>query len=289
MQSLQTMIHNPDTHRRIALATGLLLAAICVWFLLRLLWLLITPLPDVSAWSAIEQQSQQPAQSLSGPPVSDWPLFGDYTEQPVIAALREAPQTKLDLQLRGIVSSGDPESGFAIIVDQGRQGVFGIEQSLSSGATVKAVYPDRVVLLHDGRYETLRLPGDRTVDTGTSALPVAQASTSSDRPMMVDPGLVTNQLSLNINSLAAGYGLLPVNGGGYRLSFGRNARQLADLGLRNGDIILAANGIRLNDQGDVEAAMAQVLGGERLTLLVRRGAEELSLTADITELLGQGG
>ena len=92
------------------------------------------------------------------------------------------------------------------------------------------------------------------------------------------------KLSVNLDSRGP-YSLIPVKGGGYRLFLSRDAGQLADLGMRNGDIIRSANGIALNRQSDVEQVMAKVLSGETLTLLVVRDGEEISLTPDIEQFI----
>jgi len=58
--------------------------------------------------------------------------------------------------------------------------------------------------------------------------------------------------------------------GGYRISLGRNASQLVKLGLRNGDIILSANG---------------VIQGKGLSLEVLRHGQKQMLQPDLKSLL----
>ena len=74
----------------------------------------------------------------------------------------EAPETKLQLILRGALSSDDPEHARAIIADpRGKEEQYAIGEELPGNAELSEIHPDRVILKRNGRFETLRLPKDK--------------------------------------------------------------------------------------------------------------------------------
>ena len=269
----------PPIQRRLAAGLSVVLAIALAWLLAKIFWLLLAPASDgVLVLDA--PQTELPLQPAERAELDQYHLFGEQVADATVAAFHDAPETALNLELRGIVSSSDPESGFAIIVAGGKQAVYGVDGEVPGGAEVRGIYPDRVVLFHAGRYETLRLPVERS---GMQETPAAAVSGESSVPELPIAGW-KDKLSLNLDT-AAQYSLIPVKGGGYRLFLSRDARQIVKLGLRNGDVIRAANGIPLNSQGDVEQVITKVLSGETLMLLVVRDGAEMSLTPDIEQFI----
>ncbi len=85
-------------------------------------------------------------------------LFGGSSVEPGAEAAN-APETPLNLTLRGVFSSDDQEAAYAIIAGpDGEEMSYGLEDELPGGAVLKAVFPDRVTLSRNGRSETLSLP-----------------------------------------------------------------------------------------------------------------------------------
>mgnify|MGYP001819567374 FL=1 len=95
--------------------------------------------------------------------IADWHLFGES------AALLEtdsasdiptqAPETKLQLSLKGVVASSDTTQGYAIIQKPDKEEKhFKVDDSVFGLASLEEIYVDRVILKRNGRYETLRLP-----------------------------------------------------------------------------------------------------------------------------------
>ena len=275
----------PAAQRRWAVLASAVLAAACAWLAVRLLWTLLTPAPPAASAlpAALPAAGATPAARVD---VARYHLFGVYRASPALDAFRDAPETPLDLELRGIVSAADADAGFAIIVHQGRQAVYGREDELPGGASIEAIYPDRVVLARAGRFETLRLPIDR--GAGQDDRPAPSAPESPARPPMVATRPPDGMLDgLSFNSLAGRYGLVPVSGGGYRLFLSRDAAEIARLGLQNGDVLKSANGVALNETADVEKVIAEVLSGERLTLLVERRGQQITVRPDVSALMGE--
>ncbi len=282
MSFINSFLLEPAAQRRLAAGLSLVLAVLAAWLLVRTAWLLLAPAVSVGPGaSAVRGPDARPPARAE---LERYHLFGEEPVHGAVAAWHDAPETALNLQLRGIVSSSDPESGFAIIVAGGRQNVYGPGAEVPGGAEVRGIYPDRVVLFHAGRYETLRLPVERPAAGQQTATAVDVAPETRAPAIPQSLAGWADKLSLNLDS-AAQYSLIPVQGGGYRLFLSRDAQQIVKLGLRNGDVIRSANGIPLNSQGDVERIISKVLAGETLNLLIERDGGEMSLTPDIEQFV----
>ncbi len=74
-----------------------------------------------------------------------------------------APRSALKLTLRGTLALPDAKDGIAIIADeQNIEHRFNVGDTVSGNAKLSEVYPDHVVLSHDGVDESLAMPGPET-------------------------------------------------------------------------------------------------------------------------------
>jgi general secretion pathway protein C len=98
-------------------------------------------------------------------------LFGEVERKPQQTRPEgpiDAPETKLNLTLRGILYNYDPEFARAIIADaKNKDEFYRIGDELPGGATLDGIYQDRVILLRNGRHEALRLP-EEGLETASS-------------------------------------------------------------------------------------------------------------------------
>ncbi|MCG5529278.1 type II secretion system protein GspC [Halorhodospira halochloris] len=112
-----------------------------------------------SATAAREQQNGQIDQrSLSA--IADYYLFGrppEQREEQRREIPTDAPETRLDLSLKGILASGGEGQGAAIIDAGDGQKVFIAGAELPGDAVLERVQNDRVILSRDGNFEMLRL------------------------------------------------------------------------------------------------------------------------------------
>jgi len=277
-------------NRPLARLVSLALLVLLIWQFAQLFWLLTAP--DSNQLLEPPGHAQAPGSAPQQAYAIDrYHLFGEYRTAPAVELYRNAPETPLNLELRGIVAGTEPDQGFAIIRDaQGREGAFRVDTDIPGDARVVGVYPDRVVLRRGGSYETLRLPSD--ADLGDSPWTARVTNPATEKATI--PGLrpvsaalpdARRLLTVNLAALSSSYGLLPVSTGGYRLSLGRDAKQLVELGLQNGDIIVAANGVSLDDEQAVQQLFEQILDGRQLSLQVRRSGETLMLQPDLSKVL----
>ena len=84
-----------------------------------------------------------------------WHLFG----QAPISDGAKVPDTRLQLNLLGIMQAGDPQYSQAIIsAANGESKVYGIDDELPGGAKLKQVLSRSVIIERDGELEKLALP-----------------------------------------------------------------------------------------------------------------------------------
>lgn len=214
----------------------------------------------------------------SGMQVSGWHLFGVVPKdepKPVVAPPpvipQEAPDTTLHLTLKGVVASRDMMSAWAIIADRmGNEENYGVDDPLPDGAVLKEIYSDRIILLHNGRFETLRLPENDMSGVQTES-PVSRrannrrsSQSTPTRTTQVPTGAV-NHLSYEASQVVKSYKekLLsdpqsvmntlraePYRQGGqlkgYRIFPGQDKQLFGQVGLEPGDVVTAVNGIELD-------------------------------------------
>jgi len=274
---------------------NLLLMLLVAWLVIRLLWLGLMPADSILQPAALAQTSptvQRPAYA----PLSGQHLFGVFAEKQLVSHYVDAPETSLNLLLRGIVSGETDQDGFAIIRNsKGKEAVYRVGRDLPGGGEVRGIFQDRVVLFRDGQYETLRLRLDQQLPATNAGFSVDSAianettSASPGKPPLGGSSIPSarSQYALNISAMANSYGLVKMPTGGYRISLGRNASQLVKLGLRNGDVIVSANGVKLDDEQAVESLIGKVIQGESLSLEVLRHGQKQMLQADLKSLLQQ--
>jgi len=246
-----------------ALASAALLGALAIWLLVRLIWLLVPrgdAALDVATARIGGDSGPAPAQS-----VAKWHLFGNTPARP--GSGPGSPATTLAMTLRGTLADGDPASGIAVIGDgEGGERAYRAGENIAGGVKLARVYPDHVILLHEGVEETLTLTRDQNLMPGNivrppSATRAARANASTgatSSPATSAPSAAqankapaewqqtVDRLRQNPDELAKRVQIVPVLDGGkltgVRVSAGADMALLSQMGLRAGDIVTAVNG-----------------------------------------------
>jgi len=257
----------------------------------RVTWLAIpgagsdAPLPTLAP--ATTSSAATPA---AGPDISsivDAHLFGEASATPapvVVESLVDAPDTTLSLSLTGILSSESSEYGGAIIsASRGEEKTYFVGDTIEStgGATLHAVYGNRVILNRAGRLETLRLPKELTSGPAarmTPQRPVVGQSDNSIREIISDNAQRLSQVIRVAPYIDQGQMV------GFRLNPGSERDVFESLGLQPNDVVTDINGMALTDpssslqvfQSLGEATMANVT-------IIRNGTPEV-LVIDTTQL-----
>lgn len=286
-QSASQWLSQANEHLPNAL-TWLFLLAIA-WYLARLVWAFV-PLYNEFDWSARPAYSSKAlakgnSAQVDYPSIASTHLFGEAGTEPLTTAI-DAPETQLNLQLRGAIAANDAALSHAIIADgEGKDQVYFINDAVPGGALLHEVYPDRVILNRAGVLEALRLPRV-SEGLGNQPRPNAMPSFSEDgaaagamqQMMQADPSSFTDILRPQP--------YMP-NGElkGYRVYPGRDRRKFAALGLRPGDLITDINGQALNNlQGGMEV-FRSLAGAPQIAVTIERNGSPMTLTLDTNQVM----
>ena len=255
------------------------------------------------------------ARGSAGPDValSQWHLFGHAGLSSNLAQrTQQAPETALQLQLRGTLNLDSSDGGIAIIADaSGNEAAYRVGDSLPGDATLTAIYAGRVLLSRGGQDEGLSLlppdanAGGAAAPTAGQRLPPgmlrpgARPGTPSSLPgsagnPFVNPAISTGVPSLeslraatgtDVAELARQVNVQPVmeNGrfAGVRLTVGRDSDILSRTGLRSTDLITAVNGVPLDGPQRQPELMRMLQSARQLNLTIRRDGQVQTLTVGL--------
>lgn len=269
--------------RSLPRAVELVLVLLLAYALAGLVWKLI-PAPAGSAWQA-PRETPQPAGGAGsqGPNVdliAGAHLFGEVPAQadPALSELTEAPDTRLDLTLMGILAATADRGSRALIgASNGEEKPYAIGDDVVRGVRLQAIFPDRVILARGGQLETLRLDKD-SPNRGGAAAPVATADAGGSTETGAMLSTIRQEL-LNDPSRASEYiRIQPASSGGqlrgYRIYPGRDRTAFNAVGLRPGDLVTQVNGIQLNDANTALQMLGQLSQASSISVLVDRGGQQ---------------
>lgn len=224
-------------------------------------------------------------------------LFGNIAEVPKEKPKREQPivKTKLNLKLTGVAAYEPQEKAIAIINTGGSdEAAFGVGDKVIGQTTLKAVYPDRVILDNNGREEVLELPENVTpIAVRQPAVQPQQASGSSAQPTAAvadlpqTPGALRDTLAKNPSLLGRIVAAEPYqeNGKlrGYRITPKQNPEILEAQGIVAGDVITRVNNIDLNSQKQGVRALRNAVKAESLEVTVLRDGVEIPISISLAQ------
>ncbi|MDB5967686.1 MAG: hypothetical protein JWQ90_136 [Hydrocarboniphaga sp.] len=275
-------------------AAKVLFALLLARLLAEFVWLWV-PAPEASAWKpappAISAANTPTA--ASGPNaelIAGAHLFGDYQApaDPALDQMDKAPDTRLSLNLLGILAADrDQESRALIGTQDGEEKPYSVGDDVVRGVNLQAIFPDRVILARNGQLETLRLDKDRAgaplaAGPGTASAVQQQAGNPDTAQML---GNIRDQL-LNDPSKASDYLRIQpanVNGQqrGYRIYPGRDRSVFNGAGLRPGDLVTSVNGVQLDDPSRALQMLGDLSSANTLNLTVERGGSQQAITINM--------
>ena len=271
---------------RLPMIFSLLLIVVCAHALVKITWMFL-PEPEIEAAPArtagvsvaTPANTAQDIRRLTGAH-----LFGE-AERAAVSAPTKAPETQLNLELRGVIAA-DPMADSSAIIAQGKGGkedVYGIGDKLPGGVSITEVHPENVILERGGHLETLNLVKDSEVgniistDDGNSNLPAAT------------PGEALRNIRSDImkNPTSFGEYALPVvvkDEGqqiGYRLQPQQKGDMLSEIGLEPQDVITEINGIKLDNPQNGIIALRKLSSANTINIKVRRNGAEVPLNIQL--------
>ena len=260
------------------------LVALLAIMVARIAWLVIEPGGAVSHSEPLVQSphaaTDQSRYALAGDPallVRQNP-FAEGVE-PVVE-VPEAPETKLNLVLKGVRASADGTGVAMIVMPNNRLHLFAPGDTVLDGVVLDRVYGDRVTLRKNGQLEALLMASgaDRLsvlTSPGEPAPPKAAAAE-------VDNGTVSTTATDFLTNLA----INPVHRGqdfvGYEISSRSDEAMLQRSGLRSGDIVLAVNGIPVTSTPPGELAM-RLASEKKLSMRIDRDGRQIDQTFTLPE------
>ncbi len=277
-----------------------LLGGLSLWLFVQLAWALV-PRGEAALDAPPARVTATDAGAAHALSVSKWHLFGS-APQPA-GSSSNAPATTLSMTLRGTLAEADPKAGIAIIADQnGSEHAWRCGETLAGGVQLAEVYPDHVVLLHDGVQEVMHLPRDLAnagQPTSNSASGAINPLTGTAQPRASQSGVgkigpmqaytppemahgavnwqktVENLRDGDSAGLADRLQIVPVldNGKlrGVRVSAaGQDAALITKLGLRPSDVLTAVNGMPLDDIAQSREAIDTLRKAGRAKVTVLR-------------------
>ncbi|MDH5216450.1 MAG: type II secretion system protein GspC [Gammaproteobacteria bacterium] len=286
---------------KLPLVANILMVVVIASTLATLTWRLL-PVPDLAdvPASMIKQAPKESSDTSAGKPtavrnLASLHLFGearDEQPEPVAQEIpEEAPDTSLALTLRGVIA-GVGAGSWAIISDRsGNEETYGIDSPLPGGATLKEIYPDRVILLHNNRFETLRLPEEQGVASSRAERPSSRRSTASNRSSSTSssPSGAVTRMGPDVSRVVTDYKKKLLNdpqsvmgvvraepyrrGGklsGYRIFPGNDKELMEKVGLQPGDVVTGVNGIDLDSPLKGLEVMQQITDAKEVSVNVLR-------------------
>lgn len=211
-------------------------------------------------------------------------LFGNAEKSTAINKTSEAKETKLAFTLRGVLATDDPKQGIAQIQNANKQERhFAVNDNVFGKATLEEVHVDRVILLHNGRYETLLLP--------EKFLSVKHFSAENEK--LERKKALTDLRDLFLRSdIEALLKLLEfkpayLNGGfaGFyiRVLGKKGTEMLATFGLLNGDLITVLNGLRFSESLKATEQLKELKYQTSVDIIIERDGQEIPFHFDVDE------
>lgn len=209
---------------------------------------------------------------------------GEFAPSPVDETENLSDTRLTNLSLKGTIADAVADRAVAIIADgSNEEKVYTIGASVTRGATLHAVYADRVVLNENGMLTNLKLPKEYTAGT---VEPMRRDTTSTSRTANTQS--IQSVVAKNVSQLADVIRPTPyfVNGEqqGYRVYPGRNRQQFAALGLRPGDLIKDIDGQSLSDPTQAMMIFQTLDSADQVSVTVERNGQPQVIVLSTSQL-----
>lgn len=294
--TLIAQLNNPlvlqQINRRLAMIASMLLIIACAWLLVEITWMFF-PQGEQSTMPVAQRTkplTNNQAQQNNFKQLTSANVFG-VSEKAALQQQSKAPETKLNLTLKGVLATSPMEMASAIIAQgkNGKEDIYGIGDKMPGGVTIKEIHPEYVVLERSGRLETLKLQKLSGVDGFGSGGKSNLQSGRSNSYSQGSPAAALKDIRSNImkNPTSFGEYALPVvvkeNGKqiGYRLKPQQKGQMLSELGIESGDVITQINGVKLDNQQNGISALRKLSTAKNLNIVVKRNGAEVPLNISL--------
>ena len=219
-----------------------------------------------------------------------WHLMGVVAKKqaPVVVNTPiDAPDTRLKLVLRGVFASEQSGKAQAIIADpKGKEEHYAVGDPLPGNAELSEVYPDRVILQRNGRYETLRLIPDGASKKGAyTRKPASKILAARHKQRIRDIRQKIKQSPRTLVQVVRPRPYMDKGGAmiGYTLQPGREPELFEDMGLQPGDVVVQINDVRLDSKESGMQALKSIQSGDNASMTILRDGQEQAMNFRMPE------
>jgi len=255
-------------------------------------------------WLINDESPQPTALILLSPQKTEPELLQNLLSYPLIqsasistsqgAASIDAPKTSLKLKLVGLMYSKDKSQARAIIESQ-KDGAlsYATHERVADNVEIYSIEPDRVILAHAGRQETLMLdPEQKTssIQPDSGNQPINGPDTNKNQtPIKLQPASRQNSTNApkNTAELMRDFSATPVMEDdellGFRLKALRNPEIMEEWGIDPSDVITAVNGIQLNTPGRVMVLYDKLKKQREFEITLNNAGKSRTISVDLYE------
>jgi general secretion pathway protein C len=246
--------------RGLVAAVQVMLVVVLAGLAARLIWAAAAPIGPVGT---------PPAPAVAGK--ADTAIFGRFDPFfQMLGGSGPAVVSDLDIDLYGTRVDNVSGRGSAIIGVDGTQRSFAVGEEIMPGVTLHGVAFDSVTVSRAGGLEQMLLDQSVPARPVTPSPAPAADSPPAQVPLERIEREITGEPVINAGTIE-GLTLRPVGNGGL----------FNEIGLRPGDVLLAAKGVSI-DTKTQPGSVADLLGDSDVALLeIRRGTEVQTLTFEI--------
>ncbi|MEZ8101311.1 type II secretion system protein GspC [Vibrio bivalvicida] len=267
--------------QRVSFAVMMILLTLSAWIGGQMIWQPWST-PSISQWqpSSVVKVGSDSSSRIDISELQNSNLFGKYqTNAPVVEQpkVQDAPKSRLNVVLVGVVTSSNPDKSLAVIANRGQQATYGLNEVIEgTRAKLIQVQSDRVIIDNSGRNETVMLEGLKYTKPSDTAV---QAPKSVTRSQVSPDSLnkIREEIRQDAKQIFQYVRMSQVKQDGevvgYRLSPGKDRALFDAVGLKPGDIAISINGLDLKDSaamGEVFRSLSQLT---ELNLTVERNGQ----------------
>ena len=210
-------------------------------------------------------------------------LFGDKPGLQIKLPALQAPETTLNLNLKGVMMAQSANDSYAIISSPNASDrSYNLNDILPGNGRITHIFTDRIILDNGGRQESLRL----SLPIGSQPAPASNRSNKSNQGRRATISGFRDQFVKNPSILGDILSAEPVtlkNGhSGWQVSPGNNATLFNQLGLKPGDLVMAINGVSAKNSLSRIALLNELATADQLNLKVLRKEKVLSFYFTMT-------
>jgi general secretion pathway protein C len=272
------------------------LGALALWLFVRVAWSLV-PRGD-AAFDPAPLRSGGAAPPPAAQSEARWHLFGSAPVRPGNGS--GATASTLSLVLRGTFAGSDPKEGIAVLDNAGQgERAWRVGDEVLPGVRLAAVHADRVVLSNAGAEETLALPRDTQLAPGDIVRPTPARVSGNETPAPAQgaraaapPAAPASRAALTIEqarrdpaALMRRVQVVPVLAdgklAGVRLSAGTDVALLEQVGLQQGDVVTAVNGMAVDSVERGRQIMDSLGNANSVRVTVLRNGKPTEVTVGL--------